>query len=71
MTENGRKPAFTVDVQSEYPNNRGLTKREYFAAHALGGMAGSPLFEFESAEFMAESAVISADALLAALDTKP
>ena len=58
-----------------YPNNhvgfnRGLTKREYFAAKAMQGMLSRPQGTYDTIERTAETAVKYADALLAALEKK-
>lgn len=70
--ENGNRPAMPVfDPQapaSDYNWVNGLTKREYFAAMALGDLAGKcGTNDASGAEHIARSAVKYADALLAAL----
>jgi hypothetical protein len=57
--KNGEQPI----VDNQFEDNKGLTKREYFAGLAMQGMAMSDL-KFED---MAHDAVKMADALLAEL----
>ena len=77
--ENSKQPAFAVSKEmaeiseiTEYPY--GLTKREYFAAKAMQGMAASAFwsenFTDKEADLQKamEIAVKSADALLEALN---
>ena len=57
--------------QSGVELNKGLTKREYFAAMALQGMlasANNTLFDYET---IATHSVKHADALINALNDKP
>jgi hypothetical protein len=56
---NGEQPI----LDNQFEDNKGLTKREYFAGLAMQGMAMSDL-KFED---MAHDAVKMADALLAEL----
>jgi hypothetical protein len=57
--KNGEQPI----LDNQFEDNKGLTKREYFAGLAMQGMAMSDL-KFED---MAHDAVKMADALLAEL----
>jgi hypothetical protein len=57
--KNGEQPI----VDNQFEDNKGLTKREYFAGLAMQGMAMSDL-KFED---MAHDAVKMSDALLAEL----
>jgi hypothetical protein len=57
--KNGEQPI----VDNQFEDNKGLTKREYFAGLAMQGMVMSDL-KFED---MAHDAVKMADALLAEL----
>jgi hypothetical protein len=57
--KNGKQPI----LDNQFEDNKGLTKREYFAGLAMQGMAMSDL-KFED---MARDAVKMADALLAEL----
>lgn len=62
----------------EYPENNGLTKREYFAAMAMQGMLANsysdgvtqPLSSANNIQ-IAEMAVSQADALIAELNKEP
>jgi len=74
--ENGKQPAYPLVYDGHAgPSfcNDGLTKREYFAAMAMSGLAAVqekgdfPSFE-KASEVMAEFAVKAADALLKELD---
>jgi hypothetical protein len=58
--KNGKQPI----LDNQFEDNKGLTKREYFAGLAMQGMAMSDL-KFED---MAHDAVKMADALLAELE---
>lgn len=58
--ENGKQPIF----DNQFEDNKGLTKREYFAGLAMQGMASSDL----TYEDIAHDAVKMADALLAELN---
>ena len=58
--QNGKQPI----LDNQFEDNKGLTKREYFAGLAMQGMASSDL----TYEDIAHDAVKMADALLAELD---
>lgn len=58
--ENGKQPI----LDNQFEDNKGLTKREYFAGLAMQGMASSDL----TYEDIAHDAVKMADALLKELD---
>ena len=58
--ENGNQPI----LDNQFEDNKGLTKREYFAGLAMQGMSSSDL----TYEDIAHDAVKMADALLAELD---
>ena len=58
--ENGKQPI----LDNQFEDNKGLTKREYFAGLAMQGMASSDL----TYEDIAHDAVKMADAILAELD---
>ena len=58
--QNGKQPI----LDNQFEDNKGLTKREYFAGLAMHGMASSDL----TYEDIAHDAVKMADALLLELD---
>lgn len=58
--ENGKQPI----LDNQFEDNKGLTKREYFAGLAMQGMASSDL----TYEDIAHDAVKMADAILKELD---
>ena len=58
--ENGKQPI----LDNQFEDNKGLTKREYFAGLAMQGMASSDL----TYEDIAHDAVKMAEALLKELD---
>lgn len=58
--QNGNQPI----LDNQFEDNKGLTKREYFAGLAMQGMANSDL----TYEDIAHDAVKMADALLKELD---
>lgn len=58
--ENGKQPV----LDNQFEDNKGLTKREYFAGLAMQGMASNDL----TYEDIAHDAVKMADALLKELD---
>ena len=66
--ENGKQMAFPTQVVNGELHT-GLTKREYFAAIAMQGLI-SKQGEQNNAEIRARMAVIHADELLKALDSK-
>lgn len=54
---------------TENPENNGLTKREYFAAMAMQGLASTiTIHRDELVKFIAEASVTCADALIEALN---
>lgn len=61
--ENGKQPI----LDNQFEDNKGLTKREYFAGLAMQGAMMSNY----SVNMIAETAVKMADALLKELDKKP
>lgn len=61
---NGKQPIF----DNQFEDNKGLTKREYFAAMAMQGLSGRPDTSSWSAERTATVSVMYADALLKELD---
>lgn len=71
--ENGKKPAFSVALidngNATHPVAMGLTKREYFAAMAMQAIISRPT-DSNNAESRARLAVVHADELLKALETK-
>jgi len=71
----GSQPAYPLEYSlvgeaSRLRENRGLTKRELFAAMAMQGLLASERSDFaiKSEKDLAECAVLQADALLTALD---
>ena len=58
--ENGKQPI----LDNQFEDNKGLTKREYFAGLAMQGMASSDL----TYEDIAHDAVKMSDAILAELN---
>lgn len=73
--ENSKQPAFphvAFNQQGEYttsPFANGLTKREYFAAMAMQGLA-SNIGKFTTLEYVSKTAVEVADAVLLELQKK-
>jgi hypothetical protein len=74
------EPAFPIDSDELSSVKLGLSKREYFAAMVMQGMAANPaMFELTSekinptevAAFYANAAVEQADALIKALNQQP
>jgi hypothetical protein len=68
ITTHANCAAFPSGQQSIYDAETGLTKREYFAAMAMQGIATDASVQFEMA---AKIAVEYADALIAALNKEP
>ena len=66
------RPGSTSAIETWISAQRGLTKRELFAAMAMQGILadGSPEFRSKPYDLIAEDAVKYADALLAALRWK-
>lgn len=58
--ENGNQPI----LDNQFEDNKGLTKREYFAGLAMQGLVASDL----TFEAIAQDSVKMADAILAELD---
>lgn len=65
--ENGKQPI----LDNQFEDNKGLTKREYFAGLAMQGMLSDPNASNFKPPFIAELAVDFSDALLKELDKKP
>lgn len=61
--ENGKQPV----LGNQFEDNKGLTKREYFAGLAMQGMLGDPNSSNFKPKFIAGLAVDFSDALLAEL----
>lgn len=64
--ENGKQPI----LDNQFEDNKGLTKREYFAGLAMQGMLADPNASNFKPKFIAELAVDFSDALLEELDKK-
>ena len=65
MTENAKAPAFPLPADFEGENVNGLTKREYFAAMAMQGLAHNA--SVYDVGYLVKKSVEVADALLSAL----
>ena len=59
-------PAFPTDHAWE--SNRGLTKREYFAAMAMQGLADTDSSTYQGVERISKLSVALADSLIKALE---
>ena len=79
MPDKGGEAAFPYCVwngDDHAGHINGLTKREYFAAKAMEGMLANPTgkvnygYKGKHEDAIAEAAVVLADALLAALESK-
>ena len=62
--ENGNQPI----LDNQFEDNKGLTKREYFAGLAMQGMLADPNASNFKPKFIAGLAVDFSDAILAELD---
>lgn len=62
--ENGKQPI----LDNQFEDNKGLTKREYFAGLAMQGMLADPNASNFKPPFIAGLAVDFSDALLKELD---
>lgn len=69
MTKEFTHPNHRAFPNPENSETEGLSKREYFAAAALQGLAGATKAHF--ADDTAMGAVVLADALIAALNKEP
>lgn len=69
LKTDGNHPTDAMDIVNSDSGrviNKGLTKREYFAAMAMQNMA--KIYRTESVEIVAKAAVAYADALIEALN---
>jgi len=63
-------PEASKEINKLYPNNEGLTKREYFAAMAMQGIIANPQYATKGIEeggrklLTQEAAIMIADALI-------
>jgi hypothetical protein len=64
---NPNSPAFPLGIESGYEPDKGLLKREYFAALAMQGLLANPHSYGCSAATIAADSVKNADALIAEL----